>query len=416
MTDFLAIATPFVQLGIPVFPLMPGTKVPPAGLHWDQESTTDMNKIAAWDATNHNYNVGLAALPGGEFCFLEFDVKNGMRRVVKEMKADDIPATRIQKSGKGFSHFIFRQTERSHSIGNRSVNLPDGHEWFSFRAETKYLVGAGSIHPNGTVYKTLLDVAPIEIPDWVCDWIELNSTKSKPKGCDNTSSVSDEFDFDDFSRFYGISGQQDGDWYITDECPVAGYKHQGSTRTGFFYNGDILGFHCFAQGCAGSQMSVGKVIAHMNALKGKPYTGVIWGNRDDDEFDTSKWGEIEIVDEAIESMPILEAEIVVDKLNEPSEVTNMTQAVRDELAANSAKAKAYSAEMQALRQEQRELEQEPEEPEEEKPKLDPALHILSTTESDNGSLQLMCKLASDYDKDAARLEMMGPDSMKAFFH
>ena len=100
MTDFLQIATPFALLGIPVFPLMPGSKVPPAGLHWDREATTDMNRIAEWDAANHNFNVGLAALPDCEFCFLEFDVKGGMKQVVKDMNQDDIPPIARGASGR----------------------------------------------------------------------------------------------------------------------------------------------------------------------------------------------------------------------------------------------------------------------------------------------------------------------------
>jgi Bifunctional DNA primase/polymerase, N-terminal len=327
MTDFLRIATPFAQLGIPVFPLMPGTKVPPAGLHWDKKATTDMNRIAEWDAANHDYNVGLAALPGGECCFLEFDVKGGMKQVVKDMNQDDIPPTRIQRSGKGGAHLIFRHTDHSRAIGNRSVNLPDGHEWFSFRADNKYLVGAGSLHPNGQYYKTLYDVDPIAIPDWVCDWIEANSHKIKAGGCDNTAGVSDEFDFDAFCEFYSISGRQDGKWFICDECPVAGYRHQGSTRTGFFYDGITLGFHCFAQGCEGSQMSIGKVIGYLNAQKGKACKGVIWGARDE-KLDTSRW-EIEIPDDAIEALgPIPEPEAVKPSSWEPVEITSMSDADR----------------------------------------------------------------------------------------
>lgn len=396
MADFISIATPFARLGIPVFPLMSGTKIPPSGLHWDKEASSDLNKVAEWNQANSNYNVGLAALPDGGFCFLEFDVEGGMKAAAREM-GEKTPTTRVQQSGKGFAHFIFRHTERSRKIGNRSVNLPDGHEWFSFRASNKYLVGAGSLHPNGEYYKTIRDVDPAPIPDWLLDWIESNSKPVKSKGCDNTASVADDFDFDDFLDFYGIGGDQDGDWFITDVCPVSQHKHEGSVRTGFFYDGVSLGFHCFAQGCEGSQMSVGKVIAHLNALKGKPYRGVIWGEPDED-FDTSKW-DVEIVDDVIAALPPMDIDQLEKLLNpetyEPAEIASMSDESRQAMSEASDKAKAHTSKMEALEAEEIEIGPEPEE-EEKSDSHDPHLKWAAQMDVGGNGLGLLIKNASTY--------------------
>jgi hypothetical protein len=165
--SFVSIATPFVELGIPVFPLMPKTKIPPAGFRFLEEATMDPGKVASWNDENPDYNVALLA--NGEFCFLEFDVAKGMSAAAAEME-HEIPLTRTQVSGKGFSHHIFRHTERSRALGNRSVNLPEGGEWFSFRAGNKYLVGAGSLHPNGNYYQNARDplksLKSRELADW----------------------------------------------------------------------------------------------------------------------------------------------------------------------------------------------------------------------------------------------------------
>ncbi len=169
-------------------------------------------------------------------------------------------------------------------IGNRQASI-SGKEWFSFRAANRYLVAGGSTHPNGKCYKTVRDIDPIPVPNWVCDWIELHTTAVKSK--DSTAgqaTVSDDFDFDDFCGHYDISGHWDGYWFITDDCPVAGYRHYQSTRTGFYYDGDSLGFHCFAGGCDGSEMSIGQVIGHLNAKKGGRYPGEIW-EQDDSDLD-----------------------------------------------------------------------------------------------------------------------------------
>ena len=167
--SFLAIAEPFIKLGIPVFPLSPKTKVPPSGLRFLTEATTDQAQVVSWNADNLAYNVALLA--NDEFGFLEFDIKGGMKAAANEA-GEAIPLTRAQRSGKGFGHYIFKHTERSRKLGNRSVNLTQScdcdreenrpclrpeckvwtphhhHEWFSFRASNKYLVGAGMYSPQ----------------------------------------------------------------------------------------------------------------------------------------------------------------------------------------------------------------------------------------------------------------------------
>ena len=295
--SFLSIATPFIRLGIPVFPLWPGTKVPPANFHFLEEATTDPKKIAAWNAQNPDCNVALLA--NEEFCFLEFDIPRGLTKAAMEM-GQIAPITRTQKSGRGFGHYIFRHTERSRAVGNRSANLPDGGEWFSFRADRRYLVGAGSRHPNGSLYQTVRDIEPIPIPDWLCDFIEKHSAPSNPPMCDEAVEVSDDFDFDDLMDFYGISGAWDDDWYIVDECSVAGYRHSHSIRTGFFYDGNSLGWHCFAQECPGSAMTIGQVIRYLNEKKGTPYLGIIWEHEND--LTDSKW-EVESLDDVDRQPP-----------------------------------------------------------------------------------------------------------------
>jgi Bifunctional DNA primase/polymerase, N-terminal len=317
--SFLSIAEPFVALQIPVFPLAPGKKSPVTS-DGCKDATLDPAKIAEWNAINPEYNVGIAALAGGEFCFLEFD-QLGIKSAAAEM-GQPIPQTRMQKSGSDGGHLIFRHTERSRELGNRRANR-DGQEWFSFRADNLYLVGAGSIHPNGNLYETMRDIEPIPVPDWVCDFVEMHAEVPKPKH-DGSLSVSEDFDFDDFLDFYGISGRENGDhWYITDECPVAGYRHQGSTETGFFYDGNSFGFHCFAGGCEGGNMTVGQVIGFLNKEKGEPYKGVIWDREDEDEATDSKW-QVEFLEDGDEQtapvvkQSIIEADDIEAALNGPS--------------------------------------------------------------------------------------------------
>jgi putative DNA primase/helicase len=273
--SFLTIATPFINLGIPVFPLAPKTKIPIADIEWLTAATTDPAKVALWDAEDPSRNV---ALVSGDYCFLEFD-QLGIKSAAEEM-GEQVPVTRTQKSGNGGAHFIFRATERSRKLGNRSANL-NGHEWFSFRAYNKYLVGSGSVHPNGNFYRTVKDIEPIPVPDWICEFAERHGESPQPKPKSSVP-VADDFDPEDLFEFYSIAGHWEDEWFVCDECPVADYRHEQSIKTGFFYDGNTFGFNCFAGGCKGSTMSAGQVIALLNQRKGEPYKEPIWEHGEDD--------------------------------------------------------------------------------------------------------------------------------------
>ena len=94
--SFLSIATPFAELGIRVFPLQPGKKVPIADMKFLTEATTNMTRVEEWNTENCNYNVGILA--DDNFCFLEFDIKEGMKLAAEEM-GEVRPETRMQRSG-----------------------------------------------------------------------------------------------------------------------------------------------------------------------------------------------------------------------------------------------------------------------------------------------------------------------------
>ena len=302
---FADIAQPFIRLGIPVFPLAPGGKCPPRGLAFLQEATTDPGKVGEWNRENPGYNVALLA--DGQFCFLEFDVRGGMRAAAAEM-GQEAPRTRTQRSGRGFGHYIFRHTGRSRRLGNRSASLPDGKEWFSFRAHNKYLVGAGSLHPNGSQYRTVADAEPVPVPGWVCDWIERHSQPPKPDRCEGAHPVSEDFDFDGFCEHYGItiSHVRDDVWHVVEECPGVGYRHEQSTLTAFYYDGISLGWSCFAQGCPTHGMAIGQLVGFLSQEHGR-YPGVIW-DQEGDEEPLAKLG-VETLDASSEAGPVPEAEV-----------------------------------------------------------------------------------------------------------
>jgi hypothetical protein len=315
---FLERATPYARLGIPVFPLLARMKVPPASMtDWPGQATTNLSRVNTWNEDNSNYNCGLVALLGG-FLFLEFDIRNGMKAAAEEM-GQLIPVTRVHTSGGGFSHFIFRATPYSDRLGNRQANVPDGGEWFSFRADRRYVVGPGSVHPNGNLYKVARDMDPIEVPDWICDWVAKHTrSNAAPR---EAITVSSDFDFQEFIDHYGIEASSSkGDyWQITKVCPIAGRRHSGSVLTGFYYDGSSLGFKCFAGRCPGSGMSIGMVIRHLNESQ-EPYMGPIWEPYDDglDDFaEPAVDDEDEVEPLGVEDLVKFSGAIVGDVPDEP---------------------------------------------------------------------------------------------------
>jgi hypothetical protein len=270
MATFAELAIPLAQRGIPVIPVLPLSK---RGFLDDQfrHATTAISQIAQWNRENPNFNVGCVCKPDG-IVVLDCDVKGLARRIESEI-GRRFPATlTVRSAGKGCDHFYFKQTDVSRELGNQKrAGL------FDLQSVDKYVVGPGSRLDNGKTYDITDDSPVADFPEWLVNWILANADvpKKYANGKDGRP-VHEDFDFAEFCEFYEISGQQSGDWFITDVCPIAQYKHEQSVRTGFFWDGGSLGWHCFASGCAGNTMSIGQAIRFLNEKKGECYHGIIW--------------------------------------------------------------------------------------------------------------------------------------------
>jgi|SRR5579862_7057187 len=268
--QFIEIAKPLVERGIPVIPVQPHEKrclLP----EWQKRATTEINQIALWNAENPRFNVGAVGKPNG-FLILDCDVV-GLREQIEKSTGQKFPCTLVVKSaGKGAEHIYFRQTDKSRDLGNRSsMGLYD------LQSVDKYVVGAGSTLDNGRAYEIVDDSPVADFPDWLADWCARNSVQERrPKQAHRDARPTVEaFDPDLVLCHYGLNYHQSGSWLITEICPVAGHKHEQSTRTGFYWDGEHFGFHCFASSCEGSEMTVGQVLRFLNQTH-EPYPEPIW--------------------------------------------------------------------------------------------------------------------------------------------
>jgi putative DNA primase/helicase len=240
---------------VPVPPKEKGCKL----ADWPERATSDIEQIQQWEQEQPDGNYGVVCTPD---TIVVLDADNpGLRSHIERQTDREFPDTLTVKSSKGY-HYYFLQTDRTRAIGNRKLA-----GMFDLQSDRKYVVGPASTHPSGVKYAILNNTDIVPMPDWLADYLDKASTPPKRKKKDGPQ-MADDFDPDEWYRFNDISGFEDGNWFIPhDGCVVAGYRHEQSTRTGFFYDGKNWGWECFAQGCPGSDMSIGDVVGFVNSKR-----------------------------------------------------------------------------------------------------------------------------------------------------
>jgi hypothetical protein len=217
--ELLAVALDHAARGWPVFPVVPGGKVP--ALHrasrcpgtgacagpdghagWEQRATTDPDRIRqAWIAgarAGRAFNVGLPCGPAG-LVVVDLDTPDpgdpddtvpekwaargitdgpGVLFALAADTDNEIPATRTVATPSGGQHLYFLAPTRPDNTGGRTeVALRNtagergrGLGWkVDTRAGGGYVVTAGSVTtgPRGGRYRLLDDREPVPLPGWI---------------------------------------------------------------------------------------------------------------------------------------------------------------------------------------------------------------------------------------------------------
>ena len=87
---------------------------------------------------------------------------------------------------------------------------------------------------------------------------------------------------------------------MVEECPGVGYRHEQSTMTAFYYDGNTLGWSCFAQGCPTNEMTIGQLVGFLSREHGR-YPGIIWEQESDEEL-LAAWG-VDMLNDGPEEKP-----------------------------------------------------------------------------------------------------------------
>ena len=134
--------------GFRVFPLSPGTAIPPKDFPWKSRATTDAETIRAMWADGE-WNVGVAT---GEFTVVDLDVKNGKDGIIEAFELGLDFNTFTVHTPSGGMHLYYADGGFTNRAG--TLELPDGSKakGVDIRGVGGYVVGPGSETPKG-IYK-----------------------------------------------------------------------------------------------------------------------------------------------------------------------------------------------------------------------------------------------------------------------
>jgi len=157
----LRAAQAYARAGWPVFPLIPGEKVPLSRTHGFQDASTEPERIAGWWGRNPDRNVGIATgAPGPDVLDVDQhgEAGNGFGAFQRLQRAGLVTgASALVRTPSGGFHAYYAGTDQ------RSGKLPAHH--LDFRAQGGYIVAPPS-RVGGKEYE--LDARPggVAALDW----------------------------------------------------------------------------------------------------------------------------------------------------------------------------------------------------------------------------------------------------------
>jgi hypothetical protein len=136
------------KYGFKVFPLKPRSKLP-ATQHGYKDASNDPAVIRAWWRRMPDANIGIATGKASGVIVLDVDAQHGGLETLARLEDENgrLPDAPTVRTGNGGLHIYFRDPgELRNSTGLVGPGI-------DVRGDGGYVVAAGSIHENGTVYR-----------------------------------------------------------------------------------------------------------------------------------------------------------------------------------------------------------------------------------------------------------------------
>jgi hypothetical protein len=161
MKTFVERATALIERGFSVIPLAPGSKTPYLLGPGATSRSRNPQQIQAWAEKYPDANVAIVA--DEKIAILESDDFERLSQTIKLGTGENFPVTLAAcGSSPNRPHLFFKHTAASRNVG--CIAVPG---LFEARFTNQYVVGPGSIHPDGSAYQFLNDAPIVEIPDWL---------------------------------------------------------------------------------------------------------------------------------------------------------------------------------------------------------------------------------------------------------
>lgn len=173
-----AAALYYAGLGWPVFPLVPGEKLPllskARGGKGVLDATTDVEMVTTWWTTYPDANIGLATGRDADLYVVDIDDALGEDAL---LRYGALPPTPESHTGKG-RHLLFSYKGGRNTAGRLGPKIDT-------RGEGGYIVAPPSLHPNGGRYRwvTPPHKAPVApLPQAIVDQLESVAGSIAPEG------------------------------------------------------------------------------------------------------------------------------------------------------------------------------------------------------------------------------------------
>ena len=157
----------FTLRGLAVFPLAPGTKVPPAGTNGLLDASTDADLARARWARNPNANIGAATGTASGIWVLDIDPPEGPKSLAAlEVEHGPLPITVEAATPRSGSHFYWRWPEDGPEIRNSVGRIGLG---IDVRGDGGSIVMPPSILADGRGYQWVRNGAGTfgDAPEWL---------------------------------------------------------------------------------------------------------------------------------------------------------------------------------------------------------------------------------------------------------
>jgi hypothetical protein len=168
-------ATFYARAGIPVFPLIPGKKVP-ATKHGKDDATTDLRRVRAWWRRHPNDNIGLVC--GVIFDVLDIDIKDG-RPGYESLARLRIAGHLLGAWGSAITPTGGRHLLYVPSGDGGHVDHASG---LDFRGAGTYIAAAPSVTNDGIYQWEFADPEARSVPfNWPAAMEHIHGPKPKPE-------------------------------------------------------------------------------------------------------------------------------------------------------------------------------------------------------------------------------------------